>query len=276
MTEVGGHPTPSLMSSPSSPTALLAPISNNDLPALISAIREYGSPSLQLLNDLLAHAIDHNAITTIPYLISLGASPLSDPPFSALYAPTAFPSFQHLILTGALDINLDLDPLGTFLILAVMGNKRSHVVWCLEHGADANQGTFASRWSPLAAAAEYEADVGMLESLIGGGAHVDGSDALHTAAEKGRGDMVGFLLGRGADVNGVGFEYCVSDSKSGEAGTALHFAVDGGSVGVARVLVEKGADVRIRDVRGRTAMERAREKGMDGVRLYLEELSREG
>lgn len=259
------------MQSTSSSSALLTPIENNDLGTLTSAIQASGSPSLPTLNELLAHAIRHNAINTIPYLVSLGASPLSGPSFDLLYTSSAFPSFQCLVKASLLDINIDLEALGTFLILAVKRNNKSHVEFCLQHGADANLGTFASRWSALATAAEYDVALDIMDLLIVGGSELDASDTLHTAAEKGRYQMVEFLIGKGADVNVVGFEYCISDSKANEAGTALHFAVDANSVDVAKLLLENGADMKIRDVEGRSAMERATEKGMDDVGLYLEE-----
>ena len=238
--------------------------------ALTTAIQTSGTPTPPILNELLAHAISLNATKTIPYLVSLGASPLSDPPFDLLYKSTTFPSFQCLVTNGLVDINTDLEPLGTFLILAVQRNNKSHVEFCLQHGADPNLGTFASRWSALATAAEYAADLDVVELLIAGGADVDGSDALHTAAEKGRLQMLEFLIRKGANVNTVGFQYSLSDSKSSEAGTALHFAVDGNNVEAAKVLVESGVDITVRDVKGRTALDRAIEKGKDDIKLYLD------
>lgn len=114
-----------------------------------------------------------------------------------------------------------------------------------------------------------------MDLLIAGGADLNSSDALHTAAEKGRYRMVKFLIGKGANVNVVGFEYCLSDSKANEAGTALHYAVDANNTEVAKLLFENGADIAIRDVKGRNAIERATEKGMDDIRLYLDEASRD-
>lgn len=70
----------------------------------------------------------------------------------------------------------------------------------------------------------------MVDLLIAGGADVNGSDALHTAAEKGRLKMMEFLIAKGADAYAVGFEYSVSDIKAEEAGAALHYAVDGNNV----------------------------------------------
>jgi ankyrin repeat protein len=171
-----------------------------------------------------------------------------------------------------LDINFDLDWLGTFLILAVQRNNQYQVNFCLKHGADPNLGTYARRWSALATAAEYGADLAIVELLLAGKTDLNGSDALQTAAEKGQVDLVRLLLEKGAAIDAVGFEDSVSESKADEAGTALRFAVDAGSVEVARLLLEKGADVRLRDVKGRTARERAEEKRMEGVVQFLNSL----
>ena len=137
-----------------------------------------------------------------------------------------------------------------------------------------NLGTYAFRWSALAMVAEYDVSLDVVDLLIAGGADLNSSDALHTAAENGRHNMVRLLIGKGANVNAIRFEYCLSGSKANEAGTALHFAVDANNTEVAKLLIENGADVTIRDVKGRTVLERANEKGMDNVRLYLDELGR--
>lgn len=52
---------------------------------------------------------------------------------------------------------------------------------------------------------------------IAGRADLNSSDALHTVAERGRYEMVKFLIGKGANVNAFGFEYCIGDSKFDEA-----------------------------------------------------------
>ena len=249
---------------------LLDPISNNDLATLTSAIQSTCTPLQPVLNLLLGHAVEHNSLTTIPFLIRLGACPLSDPTYDLLRRARNRPSFHCLIESNLLDINTDLEPLGSFLLLAAQHNDPSHVEYCLQHGADPNQGTYAFRWSALATAVEYNAGLDVLALLIAGGADVNGSDALHTAAERGRIEMMKFLIEKGADVNTVGFEYCLSDSKALEAGPALHFAVDGNHVEAVKILIENGSDVTLRDVKRRTALERAIEKEKDEVRLYLD------
>lgn len=108
--------------------------------------------------------------------------------------------------------------------------------------------------------------------LLASGARMEGSDVLQTAAESARVTLVKLLLEKGADVNSIGFEYAVQDQRADEAGGALHFAADAGSVDVVKLLLDNDADVGLRDVRGRTARERAVEKGKADVVLVLDGL----
>ena len=257
------------------PDALSIPIEDNNPAALTYAIKQSGCPNIRTLNELLVHAIRHNATETITYLVELKASPLSKICFDVLHKSKFFPSAQRLVENGSLDINTDFEELGTFLIQAVKRNNKSHVEYCLWHGADPNYGTYASRWSPLATAAEYDADLDIMDLLIDAGAKLNSSDALHTTAENGRYQMVEYLINKGADVNVIGFQNSACVAKACEAGTALHFAVDANSVEVARLLIEKGADMEIPDADGRGAILRAMEKGMKEVRVFLEEVRRE-
>lgn len=215
------------------------------------------------LDKLLAHAIEHNAIHSIDHLLSLGANPVSGTAFEKLLSPSSFAAFQHLIKQGTLDINQNLDWLGTFLILAIKRNNLEHVSFCLEHGANPNLGMFARVWTALATAAEYGASIQIVEGLLSSGADVKGSDALQTSAKKNRVDLIQVLLDHGADIDEIGFEYCATESIADEAGSALHYAVDGGSVEAIELLLKKGANAGIKDTKGRTAAERGAEKGSD-------------
>ena len=132
------------MSCDSSSSAFMGPIESDNLVTLALALQAFGSPSLPMLNELLFHAIRHNAVNTIPYLVSLGAFPPLDPSVDVEYASSSWLSLQCLVKFGLLDINLNLESLGTFIILAVRRSDKSHMEFCLQHGADANQSTYAS------------------------------------------------------------------------------------------------------------------------------------
>ena len=229
--------------------------------------------SVSWLDKLLTHAIQHNAIHSIDYLMSIGASPVSGAAFEKLLSSSNFATFQHLIKQGTLDINQDLDWLGTFLILAVKRNNLEHVSFCLKHGANPNLGMFARVWTALATAAEYGASIKVVEELLISGADVKGSDALQTSAKKNRVDLIEILLKNGADINEIGFENCVTDWIADESGSALHYAVDGGSVEAIALLFKKGANVGMKDTKGRTAAERGAENGSSDALTVLQAMS---
>lgn len=234
---------------------------------------DHGSSSVTELEELLAHAIEHNAVHCIDHLLSLGANPMSGTAFDKLLGSSSFATFQHLINRGTLDINQDLDWLGTFLILAIKRNNFQHVSFCLEHGANPNLGMFARVWTALATAAEYGASIQVVERLLTSGADMKGSDALQTSAKKNRVDMIQILLKNGADIDEIGFENCVTDSIADDAGSALHYAVDGGSLEAIELLLKEGANAGMKDTKGRTAAERAVENGCDAALKILQDLA---
>ena len=225
------------------------------------------------LDPLLAHAIEHNAIHSIDHLRSLGASPASGTAFQKLLAGSSFPALQHLVKQGTMDINQNLDWLGTFLILAIKRNSLDQVSFCLEHGANPNLGMFARVWTALATAAESGASVHVVEALLKAGAEIKGSDALQTSAKKNRVDLLQVLLEKGADVDEIGFEYCATEWMADDAGSALHYAVDSGGVEAIELLLKKGANAETKDAKGRTAAERAAEKGSEASLRALHAVS---
>ena len=251
--------------------SLISCIETDDLKQFTSQLGSSQDQNGKILNSLLAHAVRNNALTIIIHLTSLGASPLSDPTFKALFTSTSFPSVQHLITNGALDINTNLDRLGTLLILAVKRNNQEHVSFCLKHGANPNLGLYAHMWSALATGAKLGASMEIIEMLLDAGARIEESNALHTAAENGRIDAVRILLENGADIDAIGFEYCADEGQAEEAGNALHFAVDGGNSDVLKLLLEKGANASLKYAKGRTVKQRASEKGNEEVKQILHE-----
>ena len=238
-------------------------ITSNNLDDLKSALAEP-------FNRLLALAITNNSHLTIPHLIELGGSVYSDPAFTALLASCTFPALMTLITKCNYDINTNLDRLGTFLILSIKRNNADEVRTLLSHGANPNLGLYAHLYSPLASAVEYAASLDIVDMLLRAGAMVQESDALHVAAMKARVDVLRRLLDSGADVNECGFEYSAVEQFAEVAGSGLHFAVDGGSEEVVRLLLERGADRQLKDAQGNTALERARGKGFEGIIALLD------
>jgi ankyrin repeat protein len=93
------------------------------------------------------------------------------------------------------------------------------------------------------------------------GAQISGSGDLTLAAERGNVDNVECLLGRGADVNEM---VSLNTSRNGHEnmGCPLHKAVENGHATVVDILLNAGADVSIRDAKGRTAADIAAQGGL--------------
>lgn len=147
---------------------------------------------------------------------------------------------------GVLDDKESLLPLQ----LAVREGKISVVRALIEHGADVDRQNDEG-WTVLHEAAkwgndevvcflvdDYNAD--MRKALI------NGSVALHLAAQANRTCCVQSLLDRGQNVN----------VTNNDGRTALHIAADNGCVEIVQFLLERDADVTIQDSRaGMTAMD---------------------
>ena len=259
--------------SPLSP-GLVSSVEADNLELLSQLLQTPPSKDAATLDTILALAIQHNSLSAVTLLISLGASSVSHPALTALFSPDTFPTFQHLVTAGVLDINTNLDWLGTFLILSVKRNNQEHVEFCLKYGANPNLGLYAHIWSPLATGANFGASPQILETLLNAGAELEGSDVLQTAAKKGRADLVRMLLEKGAKVDALGFVDCAIERRAEEAGSALHFAVDSKSSNgeVVKLLLENGADVSLKDLKGRTVKERATANGFHDLNVILETL----
>lgn len=125
--------------------------------------------------------------------------------------------------------------------------------------------------SAITSAAE-QGRLDLAELLVQHGARVSGSGALAAAAANGHIDMVSWLLDQGADIDEMGVhDYGISQWKE-RMGTALHKAVVRGDVGMAKILVHKGARTDIEDLLGRTPLMRARAKNQQAVVSYLESI----
>lgn len=159
--------------------------------------------------------------------------------------------------------------------------------------------TQAAATAPLADAAE-RGDVVAVQDLIRrhadlNAAQADGMTALHWAAVNGNANLVGVLLTAKAAVEpktrlgdytplhlaaerghgDVVAKLLAAGSKPTTATTtgmqAIHFAADAGSVDALKVLLDKGADVNVKDVtHGRTPLVLATSKGrIDAIKFLI-------
>ena len=188
-----------------------------------------------------------------------------------LYYESLEQAYRFLVESNLVNPEHRIDRYGQLLGAAVgLRTYRRHslVEFLLEKGVDPDQNVvmYASK-SALAAAAGHS-DQRMVGLLLDHGAVINGSGALIYAAEKGIEENVRYLLTRGADVNEM-VPLTPSRPSLEEMGSALHRAVRNGRVPIVEMLLDAGADVTLKDARGRTAGEIAVAEGMDGAILTI-------
>ena len=181
------------------------------------------------------------------------------------------PAYRFLVDSNLMDPEHRIEWMGQLLGLGAgssleRGPRHSLVEYLLSKGIDPNQRVeMYGNMYALTAAAGW-ADKRMLGILLDHGATIDGSGALIYAAEKGKKENAKYLLDRGANVNEM---VPLEKSLPGMEATcaALHAAAENSHVEVIDVLIDAGADVQLKDAKGRTAGEVARAKGMDDTIL---------
>ena len=138
------------------------------------------------------------------------------------------------------------------------------VRWFLAHGADPNP-YGAKAGSTILDVAAANSTPTIFDLLISHGARLGDSDALHSAAgerEKrpGRVEMMAHLLGLGFDINVTGRRDYPPSRRIGR-GTPLHAAVHTQQTDRISFLVQRGANLEIRNTLGQTPLEYAVAKG---------------
>ena len=167
---------------------------------------------------------------------------------------------MSLYLSAGLDVNEKLEQAQTLLYQAVLSQSEAMAEYLLSQGADPNPGFARPEDSLLGEACEL-ASVEMVRLLLDQGAKLEGSHALRRAARRGNVGVAGVLLEKGADVNEMfKLSKAIGEERVRDWGTALHFAAEDGRVEFAKWLLSKRADRKLRDWKGRTAGDVAREK----------------
>lgn len=140
--------------------------------------------------------------------------------------------------------------------------------WLLDHGADMNRRTGIDL-TPLSYAVEL-APLSLVEELLGRGGDVHKGELLHHAMDRSsdRVKVLALLLDRGAPLNTRMYE---NDNASARLypfmglGTPLHKAVNIENVECVRYLIERGANINIRDTKGQSARELAEKLGNQDI-----------
>ncbi|MCJ1382018.1 hypothetical protein MMC17_005130 [Xylographa soralifera] len=166
-----------------------------------------------------------------------------------------------ILLKHDYNINLCLGHVGDALILANCADRTSFIAYLLHHGTDPNANTRSELYTPLECAAP-SCSLATIRLLLEHGAQLSSRRVLCRAAFYGQGDVVSCLLAHGAAIDEIPANEHIDDGEREQGvGTALHAAVEGGRVEVARRLLERGPRTDLRDSNGWTAVEFGRLRG---------------
>jgi len=233
-----------------------------DLPAVEAAISKskatnpsYNPPFPSIM--YTAASKDH--VEIVQYCLQ-NSTPITPDVMKIIMINRSLATYTHLLTTKSISPNYYIPWFGDMLTNAANGNDIPWAQLCLTHGADPNYNLVDEHMSILASAAEVSS-LEMATLLISHGARVQGSGAITMAAEAGKLDMVKFLLENGAEIDEIGIEHPTDPRYREDMRSALHKAVVGVHEGVVGFLLERGADVNLRDVMGRTALGLAGGKG---------------
>ena len=121
---------------------------------------------------------------------------------AAIESPSALDLFKYLTSVKPDIVTMDLGHLGDPLSYAIHRKNFDLIAYLLDNGADPNArcGGHQGPGHHLRLAAKLSS-VDVARLLIAHGAHVAGSGATHTAAERGDVHMLEVLVASGADVN---------------------------------------------------------------------------
>jgi ankyrin repeat protein len=222
-------------------------------------------------------AAHHGQLEAVRALLAAGAKvdqpgPNRQSPASLAAERGAAEVVQALLAAGASVTQTDGDGRSVLDVAAAQGmaDVVRAVLQSLSNESDQSEVlSRALTWAVRATrGATEESIVGVAEQLVAAGARVakDASPApLDTAADKGFERVVAILLAAGAEVN----------ATDGSGHTALLGPVLYRRLGVAKLLLEHGADPNIRDEDGKSPVDYARERAKnpktDAVCLLLKE-----
>ncbi|MEJ2702300.1 MAG: CocE/NonD family hydrolase [Sedimentisphaerales bacterium] len=211
----------------------------------------------------LCEAIEENNIAVVEYLIAHGVDINAAVNAGALWGAARFSDIEMIKLLIANGADINADPFGT-VYAAVERRRRDIVEFLIKNGADIN--LERSDGATALSKAIQRGYLDMARLLIENGADIKAKDngvaLLGEAISTKNKEIAELLLANGVDVN-------IEDSLGN---TPLDYAISRGMEDIARLLVEKGAeiaDVGSKDDRGLTALHNAAVEGYQEIAEIL-------
>jgi ankyrin repeat protein len=216
----------------------------------------------ETIQNLLETAVKHSHLDVVNFLLNeYPPVSLNEEIVRAAIYTRSIRIFKTLLTQDPSVINMQFDHRGTPLIVACLSQQTLEFLrLLLEAGADPNQDPDVASY-PLALVATFYTDPAAIDLLLQYGARLEESGALRAAAQKGNEPMIRRLLDRGArqdtDTPAPGMGIGTLESP-------LYAAVKKGHAGVARILMQHGANPNANEAFGGTAMEVARSMRREG------------
>ena len=205
--------------------------------------------------------------------LKLNAELVNDPLIYAACDSGSIAVFRVLLDNG-MEANHYLELNGSPFVAACRAGNLGLARFLLDHGADPNNGYSDGDYESLVWAI-LNSSHDLVRLLLARGTVVVGSGALIAAAEHGNLGAVQVLLEHGERTGDLDLEEVeeygsYDERKLDDQGTALYKAAAEGHSEIVDVLLEKGADSRFRDRKGRSVAEVAEEKGHASIARKVE------
>lgn len=219
------------------------------------------------------------------YLVSERSAVVNGPAIRFAITRKRWAVMQLFLDRGWFDINQPMEGGNTLPLLREILPSELYVRWCLEHGADPNARSAGRNNHILNNAGKHLIPMHVLRVLRDvGGADFPRSDALHHAVKAGARtdgskevrerrrveflEVMAYLVDEAwFPVDQLEWEWDLEmfeDMRRGKAlGTALHCAAEEQCIVAVESLLERGADKDVKDTKGKTAAEVAKEVGFE-------------
>ena len=250
---------------------LVQAASNGDCETLKTLLRPDPSQTLQeasiTLEKLVATAAAKGNASVVEYGVTLGANVNDYNVVQAVTEGRSLDVYKSVVPAGY-KLNRDYGFVGG--PLSWVGNDVPLAAYLLEHGANPNNEMQSAMYQPMALAARNPNDnAEMIELFIRHGAQIDRSGALLVAAEHGNLEAARCLISHAANVNLCQWRDTFV-MRPGREETALHRAVKSRHESIVALLLESGADTKLKDAQGKTALDLAREMEVEGLVQLLQ------
>jgi ankyrin repeat protein len=218
------------------------------------------------IEDLLAVGAQANQPSIVEFCLKSGAKITPQVELAACNGG-GVEVYRLLLPLGLPQLNGSITAAGGVIVNAVSNDDLLLLTFLLENGADPDDGG-RFEWMPaIAVAMEEKKDLETIKLLVKHGANVKSKGLLALAANEGRVDIVEYLLDLGVEID-EDVEDCVLLPH--DKGSALGVAASMEQLDVVRILVERKADVWLKDSDGRSALDKAGEAGYSDIVTFLE------